>query len=56
MKLKELLRDMEVLGMDANPELKPMYSADDGNCEVLYLKDATAQFCSFGGAPKIVKF
>ena len=42
--------------LDANPERKPMYSADDGNCEVLYLKDATAQFCSFGGAPKIVKF
>ncbi|MDR1193230.1 MAG: pyridoxamine 5'-phosphate oxidase family protein [Peptococcaceae bacterium] len=38
------------------PALEKMYSADDGNCEVLYLKDATATFFSFGGAPRVVKF
>jgi uncharacterized pyridoxamine 5'-phosphate oxidase family protein len=42
--------------LDAYPQLKSMYSADDGNCEVLYLKDATATFYSFGGEPRAVKF
>ena len=28
--------------LDAYPQLKNMYAADDGNCEVLYLKDATS--------------
>ncbi|MDO5562807.1 MAG: hypothetical protein Q4F74_04260 [Synergistaceae bacterium] len=42
--------------LDANPVLKEMYAADDGNCEVLYLKDATATFYSFTSAPKTVKF
>ena len=42
--------------LDTNPGLKPMYAADDGNCEVLYLKDATAQFCSFTSTPRVVKF
>lgn len=26
-----------------------MYSADDGNTQVLYFKNATATFASFGG-------
>ena len=42
--------------LDAYPDLKSMYSADDGNNQVLYLKDATATFYSFGGEPKVVKF
>ncbi len=42
--------------LDENPGLKRMYAADDGNCEVLYLKDATAQFCSFTAPPKVVTF
>jgi uncharacterized pyridoxamine 5'-phosphate oxidase family protein len=42
--------------LDAYPQLKNMYSADDGNCQVLYLKDATATFYSFGGEPRVVKF
>lgn len=42
--------------LDAYPNLKNMYSADDGNCQVLYLKDATATFYSFGGEPRAVKF
>ena len=41
--------------LDAYPHLQAMYSADDGNTQVLYFKDATATFASFGGAPKEVK-
>lgn len=42
--------------LDAYPSLKAMYSADDGNTEVLYLKDATATISSFTEASKIIKF
>jgi uncharacterized pyridoxamine 5'-phosphate oxidase family protein len=42
--------------LDAYPSLKNMYSADDGNSQVLYLKEATATFYSFGGEPRAVKF
>ena len=42
--------------LEAYPQLKSMYSADDKNTQVLYLKDATATFASFGGEPKLVKF
>ncbi|MCR5689549.1 MAG: NimC/NimA family protein [Clostridiales bacterium] len=42
--------------LEANPGLKNMYAADDGNCEVLYLKDATATISSFTEAPKVINF
>ena len=44
--------------LDAYPQLKGRYSADDDNMQVLYLKDATATFNSFGdrGEPKVIKF
>ena len=42
--------------LDAFPQLQQMYSADDENTQVLYLKDATATFASFGGEPKVIKF
>ena len=42
--------------LDAYPMLQKMYSADDGNTEVFYLKDATATFSSFTKAPEVVKF
>ena len=42
--------------LDENPGLKRMYAADDGNCEVLYLKDATATICSFTAEPRVIKF
>ena len=42
--------------LDAHPQLKGMYAADDGNCEVLYLKDATATFSARGEKPRTVKF
>jgi uncharacterized pyridoxamine 5'-phosphate oxidase family protein len=42
--------------LDLYPELKSMYSADDDNTHVLYLKDVTATFSSFTGEPRIVTF
>lgn len=42
--------------LDAYPELQEMYSADDVNTQVFYLKDATATICSFTEAPQIIKF
>ena len=42
--------------LDENPELRKLYSEEDGVGEVLYLKDATATFYSFTAAPKTVKF
>ena len=42
--------------LDANPELKGMYSANDDNTEVLYLENAKATFCSFTELPKVVEF
>ena len=42
--------------LDAYPSLKRMYSADDGNTEVFYFKNATASFCSFTHKPEIETF
>ena len=42
--------------LDAHPQLKAMYSAEDDNTEVLYFKDATATFSSFTAAPRTVTF
>ncbi|MCR5687790.1 MAG: pyridoxamine 5'-phosphate oxidase family protein [Lachnospiraceae bacterium] len=42
--------------LDAYPALQHMYSADDGNTEVFYLKDAVAVFSSFGTEPRVVNF
>ena len=42
--------------LDAYPSLQGMYSADDDNTEVFYLKDATATFSSFTKEPETVKF
>ena len=42
--------------LEHNPELKSLYSADDDNTEVLYLKNAKATFYSFVEAPKEVIF
>ena len=49
-------REAKVSMLDANPELKGMYSADDDNTEVLYFENAKATFYSFGEAPKTVEF
>lgn len=42
--------------LEAYPELKGMYKADDGNTVVFYLSDATATFYSFSEAPKVIRF
>jgi uncharacterized pyridoxamine 5'-phosphate oxidase family protein len=42
--------------LDQYPDLKSMYSADDNNTQVLYLKNVTATFSSFSGESKEVKF
>jgi uncharacterized pyridoxamine 5'-phosphate oxidase family protein len=42
--------------LDAYTQLRDRYSATDGNCQVLYLKDAVATFSSFTAPPRVVKF
>ncbi len=42
--------------LDAYPELRAMYDENDGNTQVLYMKDATAVFSSFTAPPETVKF
>ncbi|MDR2632172.1 MAG: pyridoxamine 5'-phosphate oxidase family protein [Treponema sp.] len=42
--------------LDAYPQLKARYAADDGNTQVLYLKDARAGIYSFTGEPKYIQF
>ncbi len=49
-------REARVSMLDAYPDLKNMYSPDDGNTEVFYLKNATATFSSFTSAPETVQF
>ena len=40
----------------AYPSLQGMYKAGDGNTEVYWLKNATAQICSFTEPPKTIQF
>lgn len=42
--------------LDAYPSLQGMYQPGDGNTEVFYLKNGTAQICSFTEAPKTIEF
>lgn len=49
-------RDARVSMLEAYPELKSMYSPDDGNTEVWYLRNATATFFSFTAPPEVHKF
>ena len=42
--------------LDDYPGLKKMYSADDGNTEVFYFKNATATVSTFNHEPKVIKF
>ena len=49
-------RAVKVAMLEQYPELQAMYSADDDNTQVLYFRNATATFASFGGAPKTVTF
>jgi uncharacterized pyridoxamine 5'-phosphate oxidase family protein len=49
-------REAKAYVLDQNPELKDMYSADDDNTAVLYIKDGVADFCSFSDPTKEIKF
>ena len=49
-------RDVKVAMLDKMPSLKPMYSADDGNMQMLYFKNATATFSSFTEEPEVIQF
>ena len=42
--------------LDQYPHLKNRYDAKDPNTAVLYLKDATATFCSFTAPERVVTF
>ena len=42
--------------LDAYPNLRAMYDENDGNTQVLYFRNATATFSSFGGAPEVIEF
>ena len=48
--------EAKVSMLDAYPNLKSMYKADDGNTEVFYFKNAAATFYSFTKEPRTVKF
>ena len=56
----ELINDDDRLVMEAMlekmPDLKAMYSPDDGNMQMLYFKDAVATFSSFTEAPETFRF
>lgn len=49
-------REARVSMLEAYPSLQAMYSPDDGNTEVWYLRKVTATFSSFTEAPKVAKF
>ena len=49
-------RDIKVAMLEKMPVLKGMYSPDDGNMQMLYLKNATAVFSSFTEAPETISF
>ena len=54
----ELVRDERVEAkkhmLDAYPQLRGMYDENDANTEVLYFKNATADFCSFTNPSKSI--
>ncbi len=49
-------REVKVLMLEKMPILRPMYNEDDDNMQMLYFKNATATFTSFGGKPEVIKF
>ncbi len=49
-------REARASMLDAYPQLRGMYSEDDGNTEVFYLKNAVATFSSFTAAPETIEF
>ena len=49
-------REAKTAMLEANPELRSLYSEDDGKMEVFYLQNATAVICSFTAAPETYTF
>lgn len=49
-------REARVSMLEAYPELQAMYSPDDGNTEVWYLRKGTATLYSFTEPPKSLSF
>ena len=49
-------RDIKLAMLEKMPVLKNMYSADDGNMQMLYFKHGKAVFSSFTEKPETAKF
>ena len=49
-------REARVSVLEAYPELKALYSPDDGNTQVFYFKSAKAVFSSFTKPEETVEF
>ena len=49
-------REVKLAMLEKMPSLKAMYSADDGNMQMLYFKSGVATFSSFTEAPETVEF
>ena len=49
-------REVKKAMLDAMPSLRAMYSEDDDNTQVLFLKNAKGTFSSFTAAPESVEF
>jgi len=54
--IEEPSREAKKHMLDKYPELRSMYSEDDGNTEIFYFTEATAVFSSFTAAPRTVTF
>ena len=48
--------DVKVEMLEKMPALKGMYSADDDNMQMFWMKNATATFSSFTAEPEIIRF
>lgn len=48
--------DVKVAMLEKMSSLKEMYSADDDNMQMFWLKDATATFSSFTAEPEVISF
>ena len=48
--------DAKVAMLEKMPSLKAMYSADDDNMQMFWMKDATATFSSFTAEPEVIQF
>ena len=54
--VEDTRREAKASMLDAYPNLRQMYSEDDENTEVFYIKNATAAFSSFKSAPETYTF